>query len=194
MALCLTTFDIPFWQPSILLSFEINTTMKPTAFLTIMAGFVCIPGGYMMAWLSARRGPDGEIVKLVAGDGLGWIVAGYTAAVMLVVVGLSMLRSGGKRCGNCGGELKMRSFRALDDTCPHCGGLRHSTKTIATATRVRFSLVGLGICLVLEFFLGVPQYVSIPLLFCPFAVWVWFYYRPFAEGTTEAGEDDVEEA
>jgi len=94
-----------------------------------------------------------------------------------------------KRCGNCGHELKVRSFRALDNTCPHCGELRYSETTQAGAIKLRFILYGLAACVALEVFLDVPKIVSIPLLLCPLSVWIWFYHRPFKECDPQDQED-----
>jgi predicted RNA-binding Zn-ribbon protein involved in translation (DUF1610 family) len=86
-----------------------------------------------------------------------------------------------KRCGNCGHELKVRSFRALDNTCPHCGEVRFSKTTRARAIKLRLILYGLVACVALEVFLDVPKIVSIPFLLCPLSVLIWFYYDPFKE-------------
>lgn len=86
-----------------------------------------------------------------------------------------------KRCGNCGHELKVRSFRVLDNTCPHCGELRYSKTTRTRAMKLRLILYGLVGCVALDVFLDVPKIVSIPLLLCPLSVVIWLYYRPFKE-------------
>ncbi len=85
------------------------------------------------------------------------------------------------QCGNCGHELEMRSFRALDNTCPHCGELRYSKTTRTRAMKLRLFLYGLAGCVALDVFLGVPKIVSIPFLLCPLIAVIWRYYRPFKE-------------
>jgi len=96
-----------------------------------------------------------------------------------------------KRCGNCGHELKVRSFRALDNTCPHCGELRYSKTTQARAMKLRLILYGLAGCVALDVFSNVPKILSIPLLLCPLSVVIWYYYRPFKERNPKYGEDST---
>jgi len=96
-----------------------------------------------------------------------------------------------KRCGNCGHELKMRPFRLLDDTCPHCGQFRHSKMIQIGAMKAWLILLGLAGCVILEFFLKVPLMVSIPLVLLPLSVVILLHYRPFPE-TQPKDESKVE--
>lgn len=86
-----------------------------------------------------------------------------------------------KRCGNCGHELNVRSFRALDNTCPHCGELRYSKTSRVRVMKLRLILYGLTACIGLEVFLDVPKNLSIPLLLCPTSILIWFCYHPLKE-------------
>ena len=86
-----------------------------------------------------------------------------------------------KRCGNCGHELKMRAFRPLSDTCPHCGQHRFSKPFQTNLMRVRFLLYGGVGCTMLSHFWHVPFWLSFPLLLGPLAFWLWRYYRLFPE-------------
>ncbi len=98
-----------------------------------------------------------------------------------------------KRCGNCGHELKMRSFRPLLNDCPYCGQHRFSKAHQTNAMRATYLLYGGAGCVALKFFWHVPYWLSVPLLLGPLAFWLWRYYRLFPEedGIDETPEEDL---
>jgi uncharacterized protein (DUF983 family) len=86
-----------------------------------------------------------------------------------------------KRCGNCGHELPMRSFRLLDDTCPHCGEFRHSKASQSAAAKIQWMLYVLSGCVAMNVLLGVSLLLSTLLIGLPFCLLIWIFYNPVAD-------------